>query len=531
VSLWAGWTAEAVKTGAQPATSLVVMLVVDQMRADYLERFDRHWQRGFRTLVNEGLRFDNTRYPYINTKTCPGHATISTGTVPRTHGMVLNDWWHRDERRTLSCTDDPSAPDVTYGRPSKLGNSAKRLVVPTLADELRAQRPGARVVALSLKARSAIALAGHGGDAVVWFDDLAGSFVTSRAFASAPVPAVKSFVDRSPYERDLDRVWRLLGPPSSYTQRDSGLGERPPTPWSGLFPHVVAGRGGLDALFFDVWQTSPLADEYLGRMAADLVDGLALGQRDATDFLGISFTSLDEVGHDFGPDSREVEDLLRQLDVTLGTLVERLDARVGRERYVLSLSSDHGVAPIGGFARGGRIVTADVRDTIEDTLIAEFGPLAAGNYVEAANEMYVYLAPGVMDRLRDDAAVLRAVVRAVEEMPGVARLLRADEVSDPQGSAEVRGAFLGRFPGRSGDLIVVPEPYWYLHSRGPSSATSHGSLNSYDTHVPLILFGGGIRRGSVASPASPADIAPTLAHLAGLRMPKAEGRVLQEATR
>jgi predicted AlkP superfamily pyrophosphatase or phosphodiesterase len=507
-----------------------VVVVVDQMRADYLDRFDRHWRRGFRTIADQGLRFENVRYPYLNTKTCPGHATISTGTLPRTHGLILNDWWHREERRTLSCTDDPAAPDVTYGRPSKLGNSAKRLAVPTLADELRAQRPGARVVSLSLKARSAIGLAGHAGDAVVWFDDAAGSFVTSRAFAAGPAPAVKAFIDREPYERDLDRPWRLLGPPDSYLQRDAGVGERPPTPWTGLFPHVVAGRGGLDAAFFDVWQTSPLADAYLGRMAVDLIDRLSLGQRQSTDFLGISFTALDEVGHDFGPDSREVEDLLRHLDVTLGALLDRLDARVGRQRYVLALTADHGVAPIGGFVRGGRIVTADVRDAIEDTLAAEFGPLPSG-YVAAANDMYVYLAPGWMDRLRDSPGAMRAAARAAEELPGVARILSADQLSDQSPDADVRGAAAGHHPGHGGDLIVVPEPYWYLHSRSPTSATTHGSLHDYDTHVPLVLFGGGIPGGAVSAVVSPADIAPTLAHLAGIRMPQAEGRVLREATR
>src|SRR5689334_17524876 len=187
-----------VEPNAQVPPKLLVVLVVDQLRADYLPRFDRHWHGGFRTLLDKGVVFDNARYPYLGTVTCAGHSTIGTGALPHTHGMISNGWWDRDARRLVGCTADPSSPDVSYGRPVQTGNSAMHLMVPTLADELRMQKPGARVVAVSLKPRSAIGLAGHGGDAVVWFDDVAGAWATSRAYASAPVPAVKEFVDSNP---------------------------------------------------------------------------------------------------------------------------------------------------------------------------------------------------------------------------------------------------------------------------------------------------------------------------------------------
>lgn len=516
---------------ATPAPRLLVLVVVDQLRADYLGLFDRHWRGGFRTLLDGGLVFDNARFPYLNTVTCAGHATIATGTQPRTHGLVLNAWWHRDERRTFDCTADPGAPDISYGRPPRLGNSARRLAVPTLADALREQRPGARVVTLSLKARSAIMLAGRGGDAVVWFDELAGSFMTSRAFASGPVPEVKAFIDRNPYERDQGRTWQLFAPPETYLYRDAGTGERPPAPWTGLFPHVVAGRSRLDALFFDVWQTSPFADAYLGEMAQALVDAFTLGQRGATDYLAVSFSTTDEVGHDFGPESRELEDTLRRLDATLGALIAHLDARVGRDRYVLALTSDHGVAPIAGFGRGGRIAPEDVRDRIEDTLIGEFGPRPAGPYVDAVNFAYVYLAPGAAERLRETPRAMAAVRRAVEEIPGVDRLLDAHELSVGSRDAAVRAAAFSHFPGRSGDLIVIPERYWYLHPRNTSAATTHGTHHDYDAHVPVVFFGSGLPRGRVSSPITPADIAPTLARLAGVELRTAEGQVLREAAR
>jgi predicted AlkP superfamily pyrophosphatase or phosphodiesterase len=520
-----------VQPHAQTPPKLIVVLVVDQMRADYLQRFDRHWRGGFRTLLDKGMVFENARYPYLGTVTCAGHSTIGTGALPHTHGMISNGWWARDEHRLVGCTADPASPDISYGRPGRLGNSAVNLLVPTLADELRGQKPGARVVAVSLKARSAIGLAGHGGDAVVWFDDASGSWATSRAFAPAPVPAVKEFIDKNPFEQDLNRDWVLTGPPAGYLSRDAGVGERPPAGWNGLFPHPIKGRGGVDAQFFALWQATPLADAYLMRMAASLVDSLSLGQGSTTDFLGISFSTLDEVGHSFGPDSREIEDVLRQLDATIGSLIERLDARVGRANYLLALSADHGVAPNAVAPRGGRIAPEDVRERIEETLAVELGPLAKGTYVDAVNFTDVYFMPGVYERLRSHGKAMTAVEHAIKEIPGVAAVLRADQLSPTSSDSIVRSAALSYLNGRSGDLIVVPQEYWYLSGRNATFATTHGTHHEYDIHVPLILFGGGLNAAHVATRVTPADIAPTLARLAGVKLSKAEGRAVSEAAR
>ncbi len=516
---------------AQTPPRLLVVLVVDQMRADYLTRFRDTWTAGLRLLLEQGAVFDNTAYPYLSTWTCAGHATVGTGTFPRTHGMITNRWWRRDERRTAECTDDAEAPAVTYGRASRTANSAKLLLVPTLADELRAQKPGARVVAVSLKSRSAISLAGHAGDAVTWFDDVAGSFVTSRAFAQAPVPAVQRFVARDPYEADENRDWTLRDAATSYAARDAGAGERPPAPWTSLFPHRLQGQKPLDPQFFDIWQTSPFADAYLGRMAAALVDDLALGQRDATDFLAVGFSALDEVGHDFGPSSREVDDTLRRLDATIGALIAHLDQRVGRDRYVLALTADHGVAPIAQPGQGGRVFTEDVRDRIEATLRDRFGPRDDGPFVEAINEPYVYLAPGVFERLRSDTAAFAAVRTAVVAIPGVARVLRTDRLSTTSPDRIVRAAALSHAPSHGGDLLVIPQPRFYFSARALQNATTHGSPYAYDTRVPLILLGGRIAPQHITRAATPADVAPTLAALAGVRLPSAEGRVLSEAVR
>jgi predicted AlkP superfamily pyrophosphatase or phosphodiesterase len=507
---------------------LLVTVVVDQLRADYLQQFNKHWRNGFRTLLDQGLLFENARYPYLVTVTCAGHATIGTGAFPHRHGMINNTWWQRKERLLTGCSADPATTEITYGRPIRLGNSAANLLTPTLADELRAQKPGARVVSVSMKARSAIMLAGRAADAIVWFDDPSGSWATSRAFASGPIDAVKSFVEKNPYEKDLGRVWTLSASPATYLNRDAGVGERPPAGWNGLFPHPINGRGGIDTQFFALWQATPLADAYLGRLTASLVDSFALGQRQSTDFLGVSFSVLDDVGHAFGPDSREIEDVLRQLDVTLGTLIAHLDAKVGRANYVLALSADHGVAPIPVPPRGGRIVTDDVRERIEEALVSAWGRLEKGTYVDAVNFTDVYLASGVFDRLRANPALLSTVTRSVEEIPGVLRVLRTDQLSDSSRDPIVRTAALSYMSSRSGDLMIVPKEYWFLGGRNVGTATTHGTQHDYDTRVPVILFGGSIKSGRSSTNVTPADIAPTLGSLVGVRLAQAEGHSLVE---
>ena len=508
---------------------LVVILIVDQLRADYLTTFATHWRRGFRTLLTEGAVFTKAEYPYLHLDTCAGHATVSTGTLPSAHGMIADNWWDRDARRQFECTEDARFPAITYGNVPRIGNSARALLVPTIADELRAHTPAARVVALSLKARGSIGLAGHAGDAVTWFEEAAGTFVTSRAFAERPVAAVKTFIDANPFEADLGKVWRLRDPASMYRHGDAGVGERPPAGWTGLLPHELKGLQGADAHFREAWRRSPMADAYLGRMAASLIDAFALGQRDETDFLGVSFSSLDHVGHLFGPGSREIEDMMAHLDDTLGALIDHLDRTVGRGNFVLALSADHGVAPIPTGAAGGRVVPDDVRDRIEDTLRTELGARDKGSYVDSVYTDTFYLAPGVLDQLRARPGVMRTLEHAVLAIPGVSRLIRTDLVSESSSDPISRAAALSRHGVRNGELSIVPKPLWTVLARASPNAVTHSTPYPYDKHVPLILLGGGVRRGSFDRAVTPADIAPTLAQVAGIRMTKASGRALREA--
>ena len=522
---------------AQQRPRLLVIIVVDQLRADYLNTFATHWRGGFRTVLADGAVFRRAAYPFLHTDTCAGHFTISTGTLPHTHGMIADNWWDGEAKSTIECTDDDASAPVTYGRVSKLGKSGSRLLVPTLADQLREQQRDSRVVAVSMKARGAIGLAGHGGDAITWFEETpgAGAFMSASAFTPRPVPAVTAFIDRDPYEKEFGKAWTLRDGLEAYRFADAGIGERPPAPWTGVFPHESRIAGGSAERRnaeqeMGLWRSSPHSDAYLGRMAIALIDALALGQRDATDFVGISFSATDFVGHAFGPESREVEDTVARLDDTLGALIAHLDAKVGRANYVLALSGDHGVAPIPVTKGAGRVATEDIRERIEETLTAQFGPAAVGRYTLAGGDN-VTLAPGVMARLRAEPAVMRALERAVTAIPGIDRVLRRDALTETSSDATVRAAALSAMDGRSGDLIIITKPYWYLVGRNIANATGHGTAFDYDQQVPLILFGAGIKAGRFDGAATPADIAPTLAKLANVTLPKVEGRILAEAIR
>jgi predicted AlkP superfamily pyrophosphatase or phosphodiesterase len=513
---------------AQGPPRLLVVVVADQFRADYLTTFASHWRAGFRALLDEGAVFRRAEYPYRHTDTCAGHFTIGTGALPRTHGMIADAWWDPGSRASVECTDDDKVMPITYGLASKRGKSGHRALVPTLADELRSQRPGARVVTLSLKARSAIGLAGRGGDAVTWFDEApgVGAFVTSTAFSPRPVPAVKAFIEADSFEKAFGQPWTLRDPADQYRFRDAGIGERPRAPRIGLFPHATKGLTDARNDAFLLWRESPFSDAYLGRMAIALIDAFALGRRQQTDFLGVGFSSTDTVGHAFGPESREIEDTVARLDDAVGALIAHLDRTAGRQNYVLAFSADHGVAPIPVASGGGRVAGEDVRERIEEVLNARFGKAPTRWVISGGGQPK--LADGAMARLRAQPAVLAEVERAVASIPGIDRLLRTDALSDQSGDPMIRAAALSHLTGRSGDFVVITRPNWTMTSRNGADGTTHSSPHAYDRQVPVILLGGAIKPGRYDRPVTPADIGPTLANIAGIRMPKAEGRVLAE---
>jgi predicted AlkP superfamily pyrophosphatase or phosphodiesterase len=544
--LLAGPAVAAPRAGSKAARAgrprLVVFLAVDQMRADYIETYGGTWKRGLRTLVDGGAFFPNARFPYLETVTCPGHSTLGTGAYPRTHGMILNGWYDRAQGRLVECTADPRSPLVLYGDSrASGGDSASNMLVPTLADEMKAQlSPRPRVVSFSFKGRSAIGLAGHHPDLVTWYDE--GGWVTAKAFAAQPSPVVARLIARNPIDGALGTGWEKVLPAAAYKYTDDSPEERPPSSqWTRTFPKTLQyasattapAAGGAPARpapqKYSLWERSPLPDDLLGRFARGVLTELKLGKGPGTDFLAVSFSALDNVGHAYGPLSHEVQDVLARLDRVLGDLLAALDKQVGRDHYVLALSADHGVAvyPERMKAEGkdaGRISMRDLAERLNTALAGELGP---GRYVVNVSYTNLYLAPGVLAQLEARPGAIDRARAALKEVAGVAAAYSTHDLRDLSKITDPvqRAAALSHYPARSGDFVVVPRTNWINTSVG----TTHGTHHDYDQRVPLVLYGAGIKPGRFDRAASPADIAPTLASLVGVRMGHAEGTVLAEA--
>ena len=531
-------SAAAPSTAKNPRPKLVVIIVVDQMRGDYVDKFKGQWSGGLKRLVQGGAWFRDAAYPYAATETCVGHATISTGAFPATSGIVANAWWDRDSQKMVTCTSDPNAKNTAYaGGTSKGGDSAWRFRVPTFSDELRFQSGGAaRVVTLSLKARAAIGLGGHKADAVTWFDN--GSWVTSSPYGT--MPYIENYVKANDMKSDYGKVWELSMPKSSYFYDQQATGAVGPEGWDLNFPHKLSGKAGSSAPdddFYQQWETSPYADTYLTKLAELSVDQLGLGKSGGTDFLGISYSSPDYVGHSYGPRSWEIQDILFRLDRDLGELFAHLDDEVGRGNYVVALSADHGVVPVPEDSQkagldAGVLHIPEVQEKIEKTL-------DTFNYskpvVARIANTDVYFSTGIYDRLKTDPAAMRATLDAIRSVPGVAEVYRAEEVQDrPATQSPFRNAEAASyFAGRSGDLLIVPNAYWLVSGapagKGRDYGTGHGTPYNYDQHVPVLFMGWGIQPGQYHGNITPADIAPTLASLCGITLSTRDGHVLAQA--
>ncbi len=523
---------------AVPRPKLVVLLVVDQMRADYVDKFRGQWTGGLKRLVDEGAWYRAAAYPYAATETCVGHSTISTGSFPSTHGMIANQWWDRASQKLVTCTADPSVQNSGYaGTPAKGGDSAIRMLMPSFAEELKFQTGGAtRVVTFSLKARAAITMAGHKGDAATWFDN--GGWVTSSAYGT--IPFIETYAKAHPIKEDYGKTWKLALPENDYLYDEKATGAVAPAGWTLTFPHSLRGKGDSaepDVEFYEQWATSPYADDYLTQLAETAVDSLGLGKSGATDFLGVSYSSIDYVGHSFGPRSREIQDILITLDRNLAELFAHLDRKVGRGNYVVALSADHGAVPVPeDMAKtgvdAGLLHVPELQDKIEKALEPFNFPKPAIARVTSGD---LYFVPAIYDHIRDTTGAMQAVNDAAMSVPGVGAIYWSEDLQNsPLSQDRLRAAVKTSFlASRSGDLYFVPKPYWLVDGtavgKSRTYGTGHGSPYNYDQHVPVLLMGFGIQPGEYFREVTPADIAPTLAALCGVTLAPRDGHILTEA--
>ncbi len=511
---------------------LVVFISVDQFRRDYIERYGARWTSGLARLVKDGAVFDQAAYPYFHTITCAGHATMSTGVYPATHGLPLNAWWDRASGREMACTDDGGAKAIGHRAGPKAptgGHSAHLLRAPTLADVLRQQlTPTPRVVSMSMKPRAAIMLAGHAGDAVLWYTPEGGP-TTSTAYAGSPIPFASKFAQNNPTPAELTGEWKKLLPDDAYQNEDDGLGEHPPDGWTSTFPHPLT-QTRTDGRVMSYWQSTPAADAFLARLAMAAVDELKLG-REHLDYLAISFSELDTTGH--GVRARQPRGAGRPAAPrSLHRRAARPPRRQGRQ------------GPLRGRAHRRPRRRAAARAPQEPRRGRRpRQPEAAGHRARRRARARAGARPPTSAGSSTPTSTSRpASTRGSRRTPrrwprssasssgrrASPRSFRTDQIEAapaPGDDPALVALRLSRVPDRSGDLFLVPRPFWITNLTG----TTHGSPQPYDREVPVLLFGAGIKGGHYGEPASPADIVPTLAALAGVQMPKTDGRVLREA--
>ena len=522
---------------------LVLQITVDALRGDLPGRYAHLFgDGGFRYLMDEGVHYTNAHYQHANTETIVGHVSLATGTVPAAHGMVGNVWFDREDGRLVYNIEDPDHHLLTAGadvdRSTEIdptqkaaavdGRSPSTILASTFSDELAAHTNGkAKIFGVSVKDRGAVSLAGHAGKAF-WFSKAGAEFVTSSYYYDEYPDWVLAWNARKPAEAYAGASWALMHDATKYLFGDSDDREYE-TDFPGFgrsFPHPY---GAADDKYFTTRLTlSPAGDELTLDFAKALIDAEGLGQDDVPDYLAVSFSSTDYVGHIFGASSLESEDNLARLDRTLAALFSHVDERVGLENTLIVLSADHGQPEIPGYLRelgmeDARHFDTDALDTTPAiaALKARFG--IANELIEAFFQPYVYLNRDLIrEKGLDQAEVEKAVAQELAKFDGVAgafssTALRTASLPD---TLLMRSILKNFHPKRSGDVYVVFEPYVYITDfDGLSVASTHGSPWRYDTYVPVIFAGAGLKPTTVSRPVTPYDVAPTLSNFLGVKPP------------
>ncbi|MCB9914594.1 MAG: alkaline phosphatase family protein [Planctomycetes bacterium] len=519
---------------------LVLFLVVDQLRGDYLPRYEsRLGEGGFRRLRREGVWYADAHYRHATTFTAAGHATLVTGAGPSGHGMAANNWAERATLERVYCVED--ARQHLLDRPETkphTGTSPRNLDTLTIGDELILASGGAaRVFGVSFKDRGAILPAGKLGKAF-WYSKLTGGFTSSSYY----YPALPEWAEawNGPHAAGGAFTWDLSAPREGYVyaDQDDRDFELPPSGMGRTFPHEVDAEHARGAI-----SSTPLADELTVAFALELLAREGLGRGTATDMLAISLSCTDYIGHAFGPNSLEAEDNFLRLDATLERLLDGVDATVGLARTVVVLSSDHGVAAAPehvnrgtecGDAQAGRFLADELLAEVEAEVRRDLGAPAGGErWAPVYWNPCVYLDEAAIRAAgRYPDVVARAFAARFAERPGIAWAFpRADLERGLVPHTRVGDAVMRAFHRtRSGDVTLVPAPNWQVAAVRDEDATMHGTPWSYDTHVPILLAGPGLGHGVVRERVAPSDIAPTLAVLLGIEAPPAcDGRVLPGA--
>jgi predicted AlkP superfamily pyrophosphatase or phosphodiesterase len=496
---------------------LVVGIVVDQMRYDYLYRYyDKYKEGGLKRLMNEGFNARNNHYHYALTVTAAGHSAVYTGSLPAINGIVGNDWFDKFTGQNVYCTDDKSVATVGSSNVTVGKMSPKNLLVSTVTDQLRiATNFRSKTIGVAIKDRASILPAGHAANGAYWFDSRTGNFVTSTYYMNELPKWVQDYNDKKMPAEFAKRGWNALLPIEQYTQSTQddvtweGKLSGAPKP---VFPHELIGSAG-DA--FGVITTSPWGNTMTKDMAIAAIKGENLGKGKETDFLAVSFSTPDRIGHAFGPNSVEQEDNYLKLDMEFADLFNFLDTWTGKGNYTVFLTADHGAMDVPAFWKEHKLPAGLINPTtltrnIINGLNVAFGD---GKYVQSFENYQIYFNDSLLTAKKitvEDA--FRVVRSSILSMDGVADVINLRDIARaPLNTYQLELYKNNINAKRSGDLQIITQPGWFAQSGG--TGTDHGTPYNYDTHVPFLLYGWGVNKGETLRRTTIADIAPTISAL------------------
>jgi len=510
---------------------LVVGIVVDQMRYDYITRYwDKFGEGGFKKLVSEGYNCSNTHYNYVPTKTAPGHASIYTGTTPAVHGIVENYWYNKKAGKVIYVAEDSTVNGI--GTTSWAGRmSPVNLISTTFTDELRmASNLKSKVIGIALKDRSSIMPSGHIANAAYWFEISTGNWISSSWYRSALPDWVTNFNNRKLPAEYLKKPWTTLLPIEQYTESTSDdnpyediyAGETKP-----VFPHDFPSLGPNN---YDLVRHSPYGNQLTKEFALAAMKAEELGKDDFTDILAISFSSTDEVGHQFGTHSIETEDTYLRLDIELAEMITAIENYAGKGNVLFFLTADHGASPSVKYLfdhkiPSGILNVAGIRDSLRNHLNLKFGDQ---KWVRILDNDQVYLDHDLLAKNKIDLNEMTAeVCRFLMQFKGIASVLTAEELRVNDFTNGIKSLVQNGFnQQRGGDVVMILEPGYIEYK---TKGSDHGAGYSYDTHVPLLFYGWNITKGNCYRHINITDIAPTISQMLGIQSPSGcTGKVITE---
>lgn len=508
---------------------LVVGVMVDQMRWDFLYRYyDRYSENGFKRLLREGFACENTFIPYAQTVTAAGHASVYTGSVPAINGIMGNEWYDRSLGRTVYCVEDPTEKTVG-GNEKAMAMSPRNMWATSITDEMRlATNFKSKVIGIAIKDRGGILPAGHSANAAYWYDGSSGSWVSSTYYMNELPVWVNSFNSRKLVDSFYRMDWNTLYPINSYVQSDAddkpyeGKSSYDPKPG---FPHLLSAQVGKN---YNAISSTPHGPTYTLEFAKSALLSEELGKDEFTDFLALSLSSPDYIGHQYGPNSVEIEDAYLRLDKDLAQFFAFLDAKVGKGQYLFFITADHGVAHTPGFLKEHKIPASVIpygKSAAENAAIAKFG---LKNIVEASDNYQLYLNYKTIDSAKLDLELVRKfIIDELNKDPNVLLAFDNRNISAANILLGAKEMFIkGYNAKRGGDIQIILKPQFFY---GLQTGTTHGTWYPYDAHIPLVWMGWGIKPGKMYRETYMTDIAATLAAILKIQMPNGcVGKVIEE---